>query len=661
MNLNNFKIKTKALTLFILFIAISISITVVSVIRTAENHFSKQVERMLTAQSDALSEKIKSFDTVSAELKKYNMNDIKTILNNELDAMQDTAERVATAYAMTGEKDMAIQFRIMDIVDKKTVGKTGFAFAMDEDGMMSVNPDKRFAKEANKILEEMASKKGGSAEIPFARGGTAEVSCRNFDRFSLIVCAALPDSETSASSDFVTKFARSSFDDFVKTQKVAETGYYFLMDSKGSVLIHPDKELVGKNMLEYPFAKTIIEKKNGSVRYTWNGVRKLAGFAYIEPLDAILVGGADINEFVGDIKKDILLKPVLVGIVVIIIATLLMNTLINRTIVHPIKKLGTYIETISTGDLNAECSLVYQDEVGVIGSYMNRMTENISRTLGSVKQSAHDVKEHSESLSQSGSQLSEAIRAQSERTSSVERSVHEILESFDVISGNMQEINSEINHINTSAQAGQNVLENTVTGIRNLSETVIKTSDTINSLGNSSKQILEIVRVISDIADQTNLLALNAAIEAARAGEHGRGFAVVADEVRKLAERTVQATAEINQMTSGISRDVNKSVQDMKVGAKLAQEGEELATELQMSLAGIISGVMEAAEKIESVSAAVEQQNQSSRKISDDSSKIAGFSKNNADIAAGNRQQADMLNGLAATLMETVDKFTLKS
>lgn len=660
-NLKNMKIKTKALILFITFIIFSLAITVFFVIKTAEVHFASQVEKMLIAQADALSDKLRSFETVSSELKKYNASSVKTLLDNEISSMIDTAERVSTAYALTGEREDAISFRIMDIMDKKTVGKSGFAFAMDYDGMMAVPPHKRFAKDAKKTLEDIAAKKGGMEDIPFARRGYASVDCKNYERFSLIICAALPDSETSASSAFVTKYAQESFEEFIKKEKVGKTGYYYLVDTRGNVLVHPDKKLAGKNLNKYPFMQTILKNRNGSLTYRWDGHEKLAGYAYIKPLDAILVGGAPINEFIGKIKRDIIGTPVIVGVIVIIIATILMNVLFNRTIVRPIKKMGLFIEKISSGDLTSQCRLVYQDEIGVIGRYMNSMTDNISGTLKNVRESAHNVKTHSDSLSNSGVQLSDAIKAQSERTGSVERSIQEILASFDEVSGNMQEVNREIRHIRSSATDGQTVLENTVTGIRNLSETVIGTSGTINSLGDSSKQILEIVGVISDIADQTNLLALNAAIEAARAGEHGRGFAVVADEVRKLAERTVQATTEINQMTSGISRDVNRSVKDMQEGARMAKEGEELASELQQSLEGIINGVMEAAEKIDSVSAAINQQNDSSRKISEDSSKIAEFSKNNAEIAAGNRKQAEMLNDLASNLIETVDRFKLKS
>lgn len=659
--IGNMTIKTKALLLFISFIVLSLGVTVFFAIRVAETHFSKQVEDMLASEAQSLNDKLKSFDMVAKELNTYIANDVQKLLNNEIESIIDTSERVASAYMISGEGEFAIQFRVLDIIDKKTVGKSGFAFALDEDGMMSVIPDRKFAKEAQPLIEKIAKEKNITLNIPFQRNGSAIVACRPNERFKVVICAAIPDTEVSASSDFIDKYAKDSFENFVKTKVIAKTGYYYLVDEKGTIIMHPQQDMIGKNLADEDFIHTIITEKNGSLKYRWNGIKKLVGFAHIDSMNTILVGGADINEFIGSMKRDIILRPVLVGVVVIIIASLLVNMLINRTIVGPIKSLGTYIEKVSTGDLTTECRLTNNDEVGTIGTYLTSMTDHINSTLANVKSSAVNVKHHSESLYSSGTQLSEAIKAQSERTGNVERSIQEILASFDDVSANIQELSSEINMIRSSASDGHKVLENTVNGIKNLAETVIGTSGTINSLGESSKQIIEIVKVISDIADQTNLLALNAAIEAARAGEHGRGFAVVADEVRKLAERTVTATAEINEMTSGISKDVNRSVQDMQAGAQLAKEGEDLASELQASLEGIIHGVVEAAEKIESVSAAITQQNESSRKISEDSSQIAGFSKNNAEIAASNRQQSEMLKELASGLQLAVEKFRLKS
>lgn len=661
MNFTNMKIKTKALSLFISFIAISLIITTLFVIKIADRHFSKQVEAQLISQAEALTDELNSFNLVSKELDTYISKDVKRLLDNEIKAIEDTANRVSTAYTISGEGEMAIQFRIMDIVDKKTVGKSGFAFALDEDGFMVVNPNKKFSKKAQNLIDKIAKEKTVSLEIPFRRKGSAVVSCKPNERYKMIICTAIPKSETSAGSDFIDKYAKESFTDFVTNSKIAKTGYYFLMDTKGKILIHPSKKFIGKDFSDKEFTKEILDKRKGSVKYRWNGKKKLAGFAYVEPLDAILVGGADINEFLGSMRTDMIMRPIIIGIVIIIIATALMNMLFNKTIVKPIKQMGVFIEKISSGDLTNECQIKFKDEIGTIGGYLNYMTSHINDTLVNVKSSAETVKEHSESIKDSGVQLSDAIKAQSERTANVEQSIQEILISFDVISGNMQEVNGEITTIRAKAQEGNQVLSNTVNGIKNLSDTVLNTSETIDSLGESSKQIIEIVKVISDIADQTNLLALNAAIEAARAGEHGRGFAVVADEVRKLAERTVDATAEINEMTAGISKDVNKSVTDMQAGAELAKEGESLATELQNSLESIIEGVVEASEKIESVSVAVTQQNKSSQKISEDSAKIAGFSKQNAEIAAGNREEAEKLDSLASTLRLAVEKFHLKS
>ncbi|PLX69528.1 MAG: methyl-accepting chemotaxis protein [Denitrovibrio sp.] len=661
MNILNMRIKTKALVLFTLFTILSLSVTAIFVINASEKHLTKQIELLLITQAESLNDKLTSFDMVSKELNDFINQETNNQLFKEIAAIEDTADRVSTAYTISGESGMAIQFRVMNIIDKKSIGKTGFAFALEPDGFISVSPKKKFVKESDKYFKEIVKQKEGIINIPLKRGDSAKIAYKLNTKYNLIICVAIPNKEASSSADFITKYAKNAFEYFVKTHSIAKTGYYYLLDTNGIVLSHPNKELLNKSLSKYDFIQKIISERKGSLKYKWEGITKIAWFAYIEPLDAILVGSASTNELLGSINQDIIKKTFIVGLIAIITATFFLNLLFKRTITTPMGKLEKFIEKVSTGDLTAECRLIHKDEIGSIGSYMNQMTTDISSTMTDVRNASSNVKVNSEEFTQSSIQLSDAIRAQSERTSNVENSIQEILTSFGEISTNVCDISSEIDLIKTSAQDGHKVLENTVTGIRDLSQTVINTSKTINNLGNSSKQIIEIVSVISDIADQTNLLALNAAIEAARAGEHGRGFAVVADEVRKLAERTVNATSEITNMTKDINLDVAKSVKEMNVGASLAKEGEQLATELQLSLAEIINGVMETAENINTISTAINNQNKSSKKISEDSSQIAGFSKKNAEIASTNKEHAETLNQLAIKLLQSVDKFNLKS
>jgi methyl-accepting chemotaxis protein len=373
------------------------------------------------------------------------------------------------------------------------------------------------------------------------------------------------------------------------------------------------------------------------------------------------VGGANKGEFIEDFQKELICKFAIVAAVMIIIVAILLNTLFNNSIVKPIKRLGKYIEKISEGDLTDEFKVLHKDEIGEMSRYINSMVDNINIALTNVSRASSEVQKHSENISDSGATLSDAIKAQSERTANVEQAVQEILTSFEDISVNIEGISGEISTIRNSAQGGQKMLDKTVYGIKNLAENVFSSSETINSLGKSTEQITQIISVINEIADQTNLLALNAAIEAARAGEHGRGFAVVADEVRKLAERTVDATEEISHMTLGIRKEVTASVSDMSKGAEMAKEGEEMISGLQISLAEIINGVVDVADKIQAVSAAVKQQNASSKQISENSSKIASFSKNNSEIAAGNKEQAKLLLNLSKEMFETVSRFRLKN
>ncbi len=169
-----------------------------------------------------------------------------------------------------------------------------------------------------------------------------------------------------------------------------------------------------------------------------------------------------------------------------------------------------------------------------------------------------------------------------------------------------------------TARGGQEEMNQTVMGMQQVSQAVVQAANIITALGRSSDQIGEIVRVIEDIADQTNLLALNAAIEAARAGEQGRGFAVVADEVRKLAERTTKATKEIGDMIRQIQKDTRSAVSSMDQGTSQVGQGVALANKTGEALANIHSMINATAGMIQQIANATEEQSTATRQIASD-------------------------------------------
>lgn len=209
------------------------------------------------------------------------------------------------------------------------------------------------------------------------------------------------------------------------------------------------------------------------------------------------------------------------------------------------------------------------------------------------------------------------------------------------------------------AKDGGKIVDETINGMNRIAEVVQQSAKTVEDLGNSSDQIGEIVQVIEDIADQTNLLALNAAIEAARAGEQGRGFAVVADEVRKLAERTTKATKEIASMIKQIQKETDGAVSSMRLGTEEVKNGKLFAAKAGESLREIINGADHVVDIISQVAAASEEQSSAAEQISKNIESINSVTLESANGVHQIANSAEDLNKLTTNLQELVSKFNL--
>jgi methyl-accepting chemotaxis protein len=311
------------------------------------------------------------------------------------------------------------------------------------------------------------------------------------------------------------------------------------------------------------------------------------------------------------------------------------------------------------GDLTARIEVNSTDEIGTLSTYVNGFIGRIQEMIRSINGSAREVAAAAAEIASSSDEMAEAIRRQTEQVAQISASVEELSGSSVEVAAQSSEAQSRASESGAIAEEGGKIVGQTIEGMQAIDESVEASAKAVDSLGKRSDAIGEIVAVINDIADQTNLLALNAAIEAARAGEHGRGFAVVADEVRKLADRTTKATEEISESIAAIQQETQLAVNSMRAGTTRVREGVQHAGRAGDALRQIVETAREVASMVSSIATAADEQSSASQQISKAVDEISSLSSTSAEGASQAAQAATTLSRRSEELLALVSRFKI--
>jgi len=353
------------------------------------------------------------------------------------------------------------------------------------------------------------------------------------------------------------------------------------------------------------------------------------------------------------------LSLVIGAIIVSILVSVILGFMIIRSISSAASSLIRASDAMAHGDLSQRVRLASRDELGTIGESFDAMADSFSQALHKVAESSSQVSAAASQVNSTAERIATGAEEVASQAATVATAGEEMSATSGDIAQNCQSAAEGAQRASRTAQDGFDVVKHTIDGIKFRGAKTRENARIVESLGKRSDQIGDIVATIEDIADQTNLLALNAAIEAARAGEQGRGFAVVADEVRALAERTTRATKEISEMIKAIQSETKQAITSMEDGVRGTEQGAVEAARLETSLSDILEQINDVAMQVNQIATAAEEQTATTSEISSNMQQITEVVQQTSHGAHESATAAAQLNGNAEELQRLVRQFKL--